>query len=303
MQIKHKDVNVKPIPQAKPGLHPASLHPHQTFSEVKVFLVGAGPGDPELLTLRAARLLQCADVVIYDHLVSNGVLDFVSPHAQRIYVGKQTNCHTLPQQQINQLLVDLSRQFQANPTLESKETSQAKHTLCKARQVIVRLKGGDPFIFGRGGEEVEALAEQGIEFEVVPGITAASGVASYAGIPLTHRDFAQSCIFTTGHLKDGSLNLDWDALSRPHQTVVVYMGLQALPEITRQMMLHGAPPDTPVALVEQGTSAQQRVLCGTLTTITDLCRALGLKSPSLIIIGQVVTLHRKLQWFQNQSTQ
>lgn len=294
---------MKPIPQAKPGLHPSPLHPHQTLSKVKVFLVGAGPGDPELLTLRAARVLQCADVVVYDHLVSNGVLDFVAPHAQRIYVGKQTNCHTLPQQQINQLLVDLTRQFQGQPILEQSEIDQAKHKLCGAQQIIVRLKGGDPFIFGRGGEEVEALAEQGIEFEVVPGITAASGVASYAGIPLTHRDFAQSCVFTTGHLKDGSLNLDWDALSRPHQTVVIYMGLQALPEITRQLLLHGAPENTPVALVEQGTSAQQRVLCGTLTTITDLCRALGLKSPSLIIIGQVVTLHRKLQWFQNRSAQ
>lgn len=296
---------MKPIPQALPatssGLNPALASHQRLTSKVKVFLVGAGPGDAELLTLRAARLLQCADVIVYDHLVSEGVLDYASPHAQRIYVGKQTNCHTLPQQQINQLLIDLARQYQNHPPTDDADSH--KHSITGAHQVIVRLKGGDPFIFGRGGEEVEALAEQGIAFEVVPGITAASGVASYAGIPLTHRDFAQSCVFTTGHLKDGSLNLDWDALSRPHQTVVIYMGLQALPEITRQFLLHGAPEDTPVALVEQGTSAQQRVLCGTLTTINDLCRALGLKSPSLIIIGQVVTLHRKLQWFQNQRDQ
>ncbi len=198
-------------------------------------------------------------------------------------------------------MIDLARQYQNHPPHD--DTKNHKLKIAGAHQVIVRLKGGDPFIFGRGGEEVEALAEQGIRFEVVPGITAASGVASYAGIPLTHRDFAQSCVFTTGHLKDGSLNLDWDTLSRPHQTVVIYMGLQALPEITRQLLLHGASENTPVALVEQGTSPQQRVLCGTLTTITDLCRALGLKSPSLIIIGQVVTLHRKLQWFQQQVAQ
>ncbi len=288
---------MKPIPQA-PSLNPALINHQHATSAVKVFLVGAGPGDAELLTLRAARLLQCADVIVYDHLVSEAVLDYASPHAQRIYVGKQTNCHTLPQQQINQLLVDLAKQYQAHPPID--EASEHKYKVAGAHQVIVRLKGGDPFIFGRGGEEVEALAEQGIPFEVVPGITAASGVASYAGIPLTHRDFAQSCVFTTGHLKDGSLNLDWDTLARPHQTVVIYMGLQALPEITRQMILHGAAKDTAVALVEQGTCAQQRVLCGTLTTITDLSRALGLKSPSLIIIGQVVTLHRKLQWFHNK---
>lgn len=296
---------MKPIPQALPeslsSLHLNSSGAQKIASEVKVFLVGAGPGDAELLTLRAARLLQCADVIVYDHLVSEDVLGYVAPHAQRIYVGKQTNCHTLPQQQINQLLIDLARQYQNHPPRDDLKNAHSQVT--DAHYVIVRLKGGDPFIFGRGGEEVEALAEQGIEFEVVPGITAASGVASYAGIPLTHRDFAQSCIFTTGHLKDGSLHLDWDALSRPHQTVVIYMGLQALPEITRQLLLHGAPESTPVALVEQGTSAQQRVLCGTLTTITDLCRALGLKSPSLIIIGQVVTLHRKLQWFHTQNEQ
>lgn len=296
---------MKPIPQARqeaiPSLNPAPANHRHTSSEVKVFLVGAGPGDAELLTLRAARLLQCADVIVYDHLVSDDVLNYAAPHAQRIYVGKQTNCHTLPQQQINQLLVDLAKQYQNHPPHD--DACKHKLAIAGTHQVIVRLKGGDPFIFGRGGEEVEALAEQGIAFEVVPGITAASGVASYAGIPLTHRDFAQSCVFTTGHLKDGSLNLDWDALSRPHQTVVIYMGLQALPEITRQFLLHGAPENTPVALVEQGTSAQQRVLCGTLTTITDLCRALGLKSPSLIIIGQVVTLHRKLHWFHKQRDQ
>jgi uroporphyrin-III C-methyltransferase len=240
-----------------------------------VYLVGAGPGEPDLLTLRAARLLANAEVVVYDHLVGASILALINDNAERVYAGKQNRCHTLSQGEINALLVRLAKQ---------------------GKQVI-RLKGGDPFIFGRGGEELEALAAEGIRFEVVPGVTAASGVSCYAGIPLTHRDYAQSCLFTTGHLKDGSLDLDWTALARPRQTVVIYMGLNALPEIARQLIAHGQTPDMPAAVVEKGTTAQQRVATGTLATIPDLVAAMGLKSPCLIIVGEVTALHRKLNWF------
>lgn len=241
----------------------------------KVFLVGAGPGDPDLLTVRAARLLASADVIVYDHLVGAGILDLFSRKAERIYAGKQDRRHTMSQDNINDLLVRLAK--------------QGKN--------VVRLKGGDPFIFGRGGEELETLAAHGVPFEVVPGVTAASGVSCYTGIPLTHRDYAQSCIFTTGHLKDGTLDLDWDMLARPRQTVVIYMGLNALPEIARQLIAHGQSPDMPAAVVEKGTTAQQRVAAGTLAAMPDLVAALGLQSPCLIIIGEVTALHRKLQWF------
>lgn len=240
-----------------------------------VYLVGAGPGDPDLLTVRAVRLLGQAEVVVYDHLVSQQVLDYIHPDAERIYVGKEKDRHTLPQDQINTLLVRLARQ----------------------QRRVVRLKGGDPFIFGRGGEEVEELLEHGVRFEIVPGITAASGVSSYAGIPLTHRDHAQSCLFATGHLKDGSLDLDWEALVRPHQTAVIYMGLGALGDIAQQLIAHGAPAATPVALVEQGTTQRQRVVIGALDDIGAKAAAAGLKSPCIIIIGAVVTLHDKLAWF------
>lgn len=240
----------------------------------KVFLVGAGPGDPELLTLRAARLLQQADVVVYDNLVSAGVIALIPGHVEKIYVGKQKDRHTLPQDGINQLLVGLAQ--------EGKQ--------------VIRLKGGDPFIFGRGGEELEVLAQQGIAFEVVPGITAASGISCYAGIPLTHRDHAQTCLFTTGHLKDGSLDLDWQALTRPRQTVVIYMGLGALPEIARQMLAYGMAPDTPAAIIEKGTTPEQRVIVGTLQDLPQQVLTSELRSPSLIIIGHVVSLHKELQW-------
>lgn len=240
-----------------------------------VYLVGAGPGDPELLTLRAARLLAQADAIVYDHLVGDGILDLANAAAERIYVGKQKSCHTVPQDGINALLVRLAQQGKQ----------------------VVRLKGGDPFIFGRGGEEVEVLAEEGIHFEVVPGITAASGVSCYAGIPLTHRDYAQSCIFTTGHLKDGSLNLDWQTLARPHQTLVIYMGLGALPEIARQLVAHGRAADTPAAVIEQGTTRAQRVVTGTLASIADIASAAGCESPCLIMVGEVVALRKTLQWF------
>ena len=242
----------------------------------RVYLVGAGPGDPELLTLRAVRLLERADVVVYDHLISQGVLDFVSPKAERIYAGKRRNEHTMRQEQINLLLVKLAR--------EGKQ--------------VVRLKGGDPFIFGRGGEEMQVLAEHGIAFEVVPGITAACGVASYSGIPLTHRDHAQVALFVTGHLKDGSPDLDWEALVRARQTVVIYMGLNALPDICRQLIAHGAPLTRPIAVVQHGTIATQQVLTGTLADLPDKVAASGFTSPSLIIVGDVVKLHDTLAWFE-----
>ena len=241
----------------------------------KVYLVGAGPGDPELLTLRAVRLLERADVVVYDHLVSSAVLDFVPKTAERIYAGKRRNEHTMRQEQINALLVKLA--------LEGKQ--------------VVRLKGGDPFIFGRGGEELQTMAAQGVAFEVVPGVTAASGVSSYAGIPLTHRDYAQSCIFVTGHLKDGTADLDWPSLVRPRQTVVIYMGLGGLPEICRQMILHGAPSDLPIAVVQDGSISTQKVVTGTLANMAERVAQAKLKSPCLTIIGEVVKLHESLAWF------
>ena len=240
-----------------------------------VYLVGAGPGDPDLLTLKAARLLKQADVVVYDNLVSDGVISLIHDGAEKIYVGKEMNRHTLPQTEINQLLVRLAEQGRK----------------------VVRLKGGDPFIFGRGGEELEVLADHGIAFEVIPGITAASGISCYAGIPLTHRDYAQSCLFTTGHLKDGSPDLDWTSLARQNQTVVIYMGLGALSEIAHQLIKHGMPPDMPAAVIEKGTSSQQKVITGTLETLPDLVLELNLKSPSLFIVGQVVALNKRLQWF------
>lgn len=241
----------------------------------RVYLVGAGPGDPELLTLRAVRLLQQTEVIVYDHLVSSAVLDFASPGAERIYAGKRRNEHTMRQEQINALLIKLAT--------EGKQ--------------VVRLKGGDPFIFGRGGEEMQALAAHGIAFEVVPGITAASGVSSYAGIPLTHRDYAQSCLFVTGHLKDGTADLDWPSLVRPHQTVVIYMGLGGLSEICRQMMAHGAAASLPIAVVQDGSIATQKVVTGTLADMPERVARHRLKSPCLTIIGEVVTLHEALAWF------
>lgn len=248
-------------------------------SNGRVYLVGAGPGDPELLTLRAVRLLERADVVVYDQLVSSAVLDFVTPRAERIFAGKRRNEHTMRQEQINGLLVKLAQ--------EGKQ--------------VVRLKGGDPFIFGRGGEELQTLARHGVAFEVVPGVTAASGVSSYAGIPLTHRDHAQSCLFVTGHLKDGTADLDWHSLVRPCQTVVIYMGLGGLAEICHQMVHNGACPTLPVAVVQDGTITTQRVVTGTLADISSLVAQAGLRSPCLTIIGEVVKLHDALQWFGQPS--
>lgn len=241
----------------------------------QVALVGAGPGDPDLLTLRALKLIQQADVVLYDNLVSKDILQLIPEGRERVFVGKRRGNHALPQEAINELLVRLAR--------EGKR--------------VVRLKGGDPFIFGRGGEEIETLAEQGVSFQVVPGITAASGVAAYAGIPLTHRDHAQACIFVTGHLKDGSMDLDWDQLARPAQTVVVYMGLHGLDQLCHQLIVHGLNAQTPAAIVQQGTTRQQKVVTGHLESLPRKALEARLQAPTLIIIGGVVTLHQRLNWF------
>jgi uroporphyrin-III C-methyltransferase/precorrin-2 dehydrogenase/sirohydrochlorin ferrochelatase len=244
----------------------------------EVYLVGAGPGDPDLLTFRALRLMQQADVVVYDNLVSKTIVDMTRRDAQRIFVGKKRADHTMRQEEINALLVRLAK--------EGKR--------------VLRLKGGDPFIFGRGGEEIETLAAEGIPFQVVPGITAASGVASYAGIPLTHRDYAQACLFVTGNLKDGTMNLDWEALARPRQTVVVYMGLHGLEMLCAELVKHGMPETTPIAIVQQGTTLNQRVITGTLATLPGIAEREKPQAPTLIIVGGVVTLHDKLKWFHPQ---
>ena len=238
----------------------------------EVYLVGAGPGDPDLLTFRALRLMQRADVVLYDRLIGDGILNLVRRDAERIYVGKQPQNHTLPQDQIGLRLVELARQGKR----------------------VLRLKGGDPFMFGRGGEEIEQLAAEGVPFQIVPGITAANGCAAYAGIPLTHRDHAQACVFVTGHGQSGHIDLDWSVLLQPRQTVAIFMGLGHLAELTAEFVGHGADPNLPVAVIDNGTRPNQRVVTGTLATIAGLVDAARLPGPAMIIVGTVVTLRDKL---------
>jgi uroporphyrin-III C-methyltransferase/precorrin-2 dehydrogenase/sirohydrochlorin ferrochelatase len=241
----------------------------------EVYLVGTGPGDPDLLTFRALRLMQQTDVVLYDRLIGEGMLNLVRRDAERIYVGKLKHNHTVAQEDISKMLIRLAK--------EGKR--------------VLRLKGGDPFVFGRGGEEIEALSENGIAFQVIPGVTAANGCAAYAGIPLTHRDHAQSCVFVTGHEKDGKLKLNWKSLIQPRQTVVLYMGLSSLGAITSGFLDNGASPDMPAAVIENGTRTGQRVITGTLETLLDKTLDAEVKSPALIIVGSVVTLRNKLSWF------
>ncbi len=243
----------------------------------EVALVGAGPGDPELLTVKALNCLQHADVVLYDYLVSEEIMALIPSDTILVCVGKRAGHHSVAQEKTNQLLVDFAKQGYR----------------------VVRVKGGDPFVFGRGGEELEVLAEAGVRFQVVPGITAAAGATAYAGIPLTHRDYAQSAIFVTGHLKEESDEMDWSTLARGSQTLVIYMGLMKSHYIQSQLIKHGRSDSTPVAIIERGTQAQQKVFVGTLSQLANLSE--GAQSPSLIVVGEVVQLSRKLDWFSSNT--
>ena len=244
-------------------------------SQGEVYLVGAGPGDPELLSFKALRLMQKADVVIYDRLVSEPIMNLIRQDAKKIYVGKQRADHAMPQENINELLARLA--------LEGKK--------------VLRLKGGDPFIFGRGGEEIESLIHDDIPFQIVPGITAASGCASYAGIPLTHRDFSQACIFVTGHLRDGTVNLNWKMLAHEKQTLVFYMGMHGSKIICEELIKHGLKKSTPAALIVKGTTIDQEVIIGDLSSMPKIILENKIIPPTLLIIGDVVKLHNKLKWF------
>ncbi|WP_246225578.1 uroporphyrinogen-III C-methyltransferase [Vibrio agarilyticus] len=265
---------VTPFPTSlvqKSALHTG---PHSQLNPGEVALVGAGPGDPELLTLKALRMLEQADVVLYDYLVSDAIMALVPSSTILVCVGKRAGHHSVPQEQTNQLLVDFAQRGYR----------------------VVRIKGGDPFVFGRGGEELEVLANAGIAFQVVPGITAAAGATAYAGIPLTHRDHAQSALFITGHLKDQDSDLDWSTLARSQQTLVIYMGLMKSAHIQAQLLTYGRSGTTPVAIIERGTQADQKVWRGELSQLANM--ATQAESPALIVIGEVVRLADKLAWFQ-----
>ncbi|MEO1918258.1 MAG: siroheme synthase CysG [Paracoccaceae bacterium] len=250
----------------------------QDISKVgEVYLVGAGPGDPDLLTFRALHLMQRADVVLYDRLIGDGIINLVRRDAERIFVGKSPNDHTMDQQDISELMVKLA----------------------KDGKRVLRLKGGDPFIFGRGGEELETLAAANVPFQVIPGITAASGCASYAGIPLTHRDHAQSCVFVTAHGKDGVLSLDWETMARPGQTVAIYMGRSSLDFLMEEFIRRGVDPNTPAAIVDNGTRPNQQVIKGNLSNLYERAEAASLPGPALVIIGSVVELRDRWNWYKN----
>jgi len=268
-------------PQATEALERMlAAEPARDASAGMVSLVGGGPGDPGLLTLRALQVMQRADILLYDHLIDKGILDLARRDAERVYVGKEADNHALPQEDINALMLRLAR----------------------AGMRVVRLKGGDPYVFGRGGEEIATLAQAGVPFEVVPGVTAACGAAAYAGIPLTHRDYAHACVLVTGHLKDGTLDLDWEALARPQQTVVIYMGVRAIAQLCEKLVAHGLPADTPAALVEKATLPRQRVIEGSLATLPELAVRENVKPPALVVVGEVVRLRDKLAWFERGQT-
>lgn len=256
---------------AKPLLGRSVLRPGE------VALVGAGPGDAELLTLKAMSFLQQADVVLYDYLVSDDIMALIPSDTILVCVGKRAGHHSVPQEKTNQLLVDFAKQ----------------------NHRVVRIKGGDPFVFGRGAEELEALVHAGIHFQVVPGITAAAGATAYAGIPLTHRDYAQSAVFITGHLKNEGEQVDWSTLAKGQQTLVVYMGLLKSQQIQQQLIQHGRSSETPIAIIERGTQQNQRVSIGTLAQLAELAK--GAESPALIVVGEVVRLSEQLSWFGKTS--
>ena len=267
--------------EAQALLRNALKSPEQFNRQGEVYLIGAGPGDPDLLTLRAFRLLQQSDVVLYDRLVSEEIMALLPDSTERIYVGKRRSQHAVPQDNINQLLVDHA----------------------KLGKRVARLKGGDPFIFGRGGEEIEELADAQIPFQVVPGITAANGCSAYAGIPLTHRDYAQSVQFVTGQLKDGSIDLNWSELIAIDKTLVFYMGLNSLPLICQSLISNGMDSVMPVALIEKGTTTSQRVLISSLSGLPGLLKEQSISSPSLLIVGNVVKLAEKLHWYESDHEQ
>jgi uroporphyrin-III C-methyltransferase len=245
----------------------------QMDNEGFVSLVGAGPGDPDLLTVKGHRVIEQADVVVYDRLVSKAILALANPAAELIYVGKKLDFHCVPQDQINQLLVD--------------KANEGKR--------VVRLKGGDSFIFGRGGEEIEQLAKNSVKYEVVPGITAAAGATAYAGIPLTHRDYAQSVQFITGHVQKDGRDIHWDSLAHSNSTLVFYMGLKQSPHIAAKLQEHGLSEQTPCVIIEKGTTKEQRVLTCVLSTLAETAKSAV--SPALIVVGEVTRLHNTLAWF------